>query len=354
MASGRRSTLGPRLEAALDSMVHARVDEWTAAAFEYFDRERQPNELFNVLASLWLPNVAAAHRGIDPISFGLNAARAWEDAHPGERLHKGTPYYFLGMATILAGDLDYGFLYMHQALREDQLSSGRQDPPQPALFFVTMDAQKAEPAFQPQVQHYADYVGARLTDYRTSGRGSLDLATLRAVVLSRSSLVESMFHLVYATARTLRLEEIAIEARQTVFGRNLYSQALFDLCIVAEEWLRYAWPMPGDELFAALTDRYASATGLALTQTERAEVRRAAEDPANWGTVLNSLVDGSYRTSAGTGRAMADREADILVAYLIRNRSAHTLTADAILERHFEDVERRLYWAIFAIAEHLP
>lgn len=46
----------------------------------------------------------------------LQPALEWEHEHNPLKLHKGTPYYFWGMTVLLRGDIDWGYLLMHQAL----------------------------------------------------------------------------------------------------------------------------------------------------------------------------------------------------------------------------------------------
>jgi hypothetical protein len=52
----------------------------------------------------------------------LDLADNWEKINPGQRIHKGFPYYYRGVTLILNNDLDKGFLLMHQALEEDKIT----------------------------------------------------------------------------------------------------------------------------------------------------------------------------------------------------------------------------------------
>ncbi len=63
--------------------------------------------------------------------WALGIAHSWEATNPGRRLHKGTGYYFAGVRDIALGNLDRGFLYMHQAAEEDRMSVGGFLPPDP-------------------------------------------------------------------------------------------------------------------------------------------------------------------------------------------------------------------------------
>lgn len=64
--------------------------------------------------------------------FALNIAYDWENKNQNKRIHKGTPYYFWGVTCILNGDLEKGFLLMHQALEEDKKTHQTNTPKTPA------------------------------------------------------------------------------------------------------------------------------------------------------------------------------------------------------------------------------
>ena len=88
--------------------------------------------------------------------LALKIAYEWEDKH-GKRIHKGTPYYFWGVTCILNGDLEKGFLLMHQALEEDKKTFDVDSPTTPAYAFVTLDYEKQDQFFRHKVEEIKDY-----------------------------------------------------------------------------------------------------------------------------------------------------------------------------------------------------
>ena len=100
---------------------HANLE---AEMFKYFKRwwEDPSNidTLFTRFANIW----AVYYRSGDFLKADKfwdvppDYATKWEETHQ-KHLHKGTPYYFRGMAAIAAGDVDRGFLFFHQVLEED-------------------------------------------------------------------------------------------------------------------------------------------------------------------------------------------------------------------------------------------
>ena len=147
-----------------------------------------------------------------------------------------------------------------------------------------------------------------------------------------------MFHLNYATARIRRLEAWGHVAKTTPFGVNLLAQALGDLCLVAEQWMRYGWHL--DTEFFQLAVKYLHDTGYKKTADASLQaVTKGSKAAGAWATTVEGLLDGTFRDGI---RAVAPREADIALAYLIRNSAAHNVTADPILASRFEDIESRV------------
>lgn len=338
--------LGPRIESLVTREFTA--DEWREAAIEYFARTPEPNNIFNGIARQWIEERIVPVLAPDLFRFTVEILEEWEAAH-GEARHKGTPYYFLGMAYILVGDIDRGFLYMHLAFREDQRTSGMNAPPQPALAFVMLDATTDQQAFKQAVDAYAAFIEDRMGRYRARTGGTLTLSDLRSRVLGESDLWDDMFHLVYSTARILRLESWGHVARGTQFGANVLAQSLGDLCLVAEQWLEHGWP--GSGVFRAHADRYLRATGVPTGPDALTGAHTASHVAGQWGTVVADLLDGTFRHN---GRTIQALEVDIAITYLLRNYAAHQVTAEPVLSQRFNEIEDRVYSAIFRIVEKLP
>lgn len=127
----------------------------------------------------------------------LDISYEWEKKNPNKRIHKGTPYYFWGVTCILDGDLEKGFLLMHQALEEDKETHNTNAPNTPANFFVTLDYEKQNQFFRPKVIEIADFIDIKLDNYRSSGRGSLTLIEFKSKFLEKPLLRDVVFYFVF-------------------------------------------------------------------------------------------------------------------------------------------------------------
>lgn len=125
-----------------------------AAATTHFDAHptnaEAQDEYFNNFVSLWRHLLQQGNfpRAEFVWERVLKPALAWEQAHPGQFLGKGTSYYFWGMTAILRRDMDRGYLLIHRALEEDIRASGQARPNTPAYALVSLDYQKPDQAFR--------------------------------------------------------------------------------------------------------------------------------------------------------------------------------------------------------------
>ncbi len=180
---------------------------------EYLNLNTTPahhNWYFEQFNKIWL-DLVANRKYVDAIkflNFGINLALSWEKQNRRNKVHKGTPYYFLGVTAILNNELENGFLAMHQAVEEDKRLSGRRLPEAPAFWFVTLDYTRQGQFFRAKVEQIANYLSERLVEYSNKIGGSFTLDQFRTKFLRRRRLMEEVFLFVYSL---FKLRKIIVE-----------------------------------------------------------------------------------------------------------------------------------------------
>jgi hypothetical protein len=153
------SNLDPAIDKAFANLYRALVDQrpcdlsgFKQAALEFFGRARGNTTLqdrffsnLSPLAKLHFNN-EHWHKAENVWRMALEPALEWESQHPGEFIHKGTPFYFWGMAAISRGELDLGYTLMHQALKEDIRTQNTENPQIPAFAFAILDYDNVRPS----------------------------------------------------------------------------------------------------------------------------------------------------------------------------------------------------------------
>jgi hypothetical protein len=127
-------------------------DNFKAAALHYFDRfvnsihaPAAHDEYFNCFTPIWkslLPGVPDVAEKVWELAF--DPVQQWEQANPGKLIDKGTLCYFWGATALLRGNLDRGYLLIHQSVEEDSRTSGLQIPPTPSYALVGLDYEKPD------------------------------------------------------------------------------------------------------------------------------------------------------------------------------------------------------------------
>jgi hypothetical protein len=341
------------LAAAIRGEVPFDEAAFRRAAFDYFDRcaaaGANPDPFFDWIGTLGLPRPGTPLALTGLWEWAIEIAHDWEDAAPGRRLHKGTGYYFAGMRDIALGNLDRGFLYMHQAAVEDRLSTGDPMPPRPAIWFVTLDPRHVGQAYRDKVVEYEAFLEARLAEYRSSGRGALSVADYRDRAQRHVILLDVVTAIAYVVARTTSLaSRRTARIRSSEFAGLILSQLALQLCLVVEDLMLRAPGSPGGT-FKPLAAWYAPQATMALSDAELGQLN--GRFIAAFDQTLTEVLDG--RQVAAFGRPLSDRESDLVAAYGVRNRSAHGLERPAAIASDFDRLMPRLYYAVFAALEVL-
>lgn len=280
--------------------------------------------------------------------FAMAPAIAWENAHPAQRLHKGTPYYFRGMTVILRGDLDRGFLLMHQALAEDIETFQEPLPNTPSSAFATLDYQKQDQAFRNEVQDTATFLDELLVKYRHTRRKSLTLDEFRNRFFNTTELRDPIFLFVFALfkLKTL-LKKVTLGLRTNDFAGLLESGLLFDICLVVDSAIHCK--NPASWKFIDHVAYLSSASLLDLNQARLSELNNAFR--LDFANTINNLLAGTWKFSDGL--APSEAEVDVALTYGIRNLSAHRVQSIPVMYNRFEDISQRTMNTLFLVVESL-
>lgn len=287
----------------------------------------------------------------------LSPAQQWEKDNSPHAIHKGTPYYFLAVTAILSGDLDLGFLLMHQALSEDNRATGEELPyNSPARALATLDYQYEKQYFREEVLDTAEFLDKFLTAYRNTYRKVLTLDEFRNRLFKVTDLKETFFLLVFTLFKFKSLiRKIDLTIRTNDFAGLIEIGALFDLCLVIDSVIHYkntSKPKNKNKKentyidhMAFLSDSY----GLSLSIDRLIEINNAfiREFPI----VIAGLLNGTWTFKDGT--KLSPSEADLALSYGLRNFSAHRIQSIPVIYENIEDIFQRVINVLFLSVEKL-
>ena len=189
------AALDPQVDAAFQHFYQSVLSEhepdsvaFDASVTPFFAKATSHTEhdaYFNNFTPLWSIRLRSGQgKAASAVwSWALRPVLAFEQ-NTGRQLHKGTPYYFWAMTSLLGDNLEDGYLLMHRALEEDFRTHGSMAPATPGWALATLDHDKQDQAFLSWVKMQGSAVDARLTAYRQAHQRTLDLQALRARFLA--------------------------------------------------------------------------------------------------------------------------------------------------------------------------
>jgi hypothetical protein len=344
--------VGPDLNRCFESLYltgRLPVADFRTAAFAYFDRTPNPDPLAFNFAVASLPNATATVSGTALWEFVLGLMHEWEEVHPGRRLHKGGAYYFAAIRDIVVGNLDRGFLYMHQAAMEDLATHGRGRTP--AKAFITLDPRMQNQAFKAQVEVYSAYLQRRLASYRKHRGGRLTLPDMRKRFDRHPQLREPLFVLAFAVACLVQSGSPEMRrVRGSELARVVLAGTVLDLALVVEELLsdRYRGLLKGrPPTFVPLAVEYANAHALAIGASLPSI---SAAFNRGFDRTMTTLLRG--RLPAHATGLVSKAELDLAVVVGLRNHAAHGVGRSTLVGDRFEILVRRTFFFLFAVIEN--
>ncbi|MFB0534490.1 MAG: hypothetical protein ACETWR_05870, partial [Anaerolineae bacterium] len=265
-----------------------------------------------------------------------------------EFIHKGTPFYFWGMAAISRGELDLGYALMHQALEEDIRTHNTDHPQTPAFAFAVLDYDNVNQAFRHWPLSLAEFLDGFLTSYCTSLNRTLQLDEFRTRFLVNPPSLDVVFLFAYTLGRFFLLDRGPDYALRSGFAGQLETNLLFDLILVIDATIRAH--NPGQRSFSMHAVFLSGQAKLGLNQQMLQEqVNQAFE--SDFEAALTNLLDRGFRFRDGSSPSPI--AADLAIAYGLRNYGAHNVSSMPAVWQRFLDMRQSLFNVLFLAVEVL-
>jgi hypothetical protein len=278
----------------------------------------------------------------------LQSALQWEHEHNPLKLHKGTAYYFWGMTVLLRGDIDWGYLLMHQALEEDVRTSNQPLPNTPGLALLTLNDDQMNQAFRSWVLGQARLLDQDLiSNYATMHQRSLSLAQVKQRFLQAPPDIETIFLLAYTLARLMWLEGRPSHTTKNRFAGQLQLSILFDTTLVIDAAI-YA-KNPATWRFAHHVERLLTVAGHRLTQKQLGRINRQFDN--DFDMTVQAALNGALTPEPHT--VLTRLQCDVALTYGLRNWRAHNVGSASIIWMRFPEVYRAVFRTLLATIDYL-
>jgi len=299
------------------------------------------------------------------IAFGLwtgvlQFVREWEERNK-KKLHKGTPYYFSAVSSILQNDFDAGLMAMQNALKEDKRNIPKEWYKAPGYHFMSLNDQEVRQYFRTFVVGMVGFTRDRLdgrgneqgrykAHYKATRAGKLTYDQFRNKFLDDKTLDEDIrFYFVYAIIRIWHLRRLQKnKVGDTLMAPLIFSNAILDLLLVIDNLFK-KWGNPGGKrrYFSDHFTKVAKQEGWNSLGELDVNNRRDV-DFDKWCT---DLVSNKYKTKKG--KAINLLESDFVLAYGLRNFSAHSVKSYEIIWQNYTKILQSVLNCLFKVIELL-
>jgi len=342
-----------RLHAAYFGNAPLSWEEFTAAALQYFDKNTGPaaahDAYFNAFTVIWqsIMDTGRLDHAEHIWKRAHQPVQQWEEAHPGQRVHKGTLYYFWAMTALLRGDLDQGYLLIHQAFEEDIRTSGQKTPDTPAYALVSLNYNKDNQAFRQWVIEQSTFFNELIMNYATTNQRPLTIEDVKRRFIDTPPNVETVSLLTYTIARLKKIGELRAHITSNPFAGQLQLNLLFDVTLVIDTAIKNKNQTQWQ--FIDHAEHLLAAAGHRLTKQQLGDINEQFK--SNFDAALQSALDGALTVQPNT--TLDRMQCDVALAYGLRNRGAHNLETAQTIRNCFPAVQQALFRVLCATIDYL-
>ena len=270
----------------------------------------------------------------------LSHVRDWESKH-NVKIHKGHPYFFLAFAYLLSGDLDTGFVYAYNAIKDDA-ALGRVCPhlryPQEAPIYQTALMLDDKPnTMGALVRELRRELDQHIATYRAEFLRSFSIQDFDAKFLRNTGPdfenLRYLFVFCFWSLSDLR-KKTSLEILQNDFSKLRNLNLIFNLCLLIDKLLE-ANPKVAQDSMGSNVMKVCNDKGW-LSQDELNQLENVytidvnADDPDK---VLKTLLP----MKATVGSKSVPKEAiHYLIAWNLRNYGGHNIAQQNSLVIQFD------------------
>lgn len=267
----------------------------------------------------------------------------WESSHR-KKVHKGTPYYFLGGTYILCGNMDAGFLFVHNAIEEDKRLAQTTGNPNgykgaPAYMFGSLIDDPNNFLYE-LVREMKQEVENYIALYVNAIGGNFDFQTFNAKFLQNRRLEEEKFVFVYNLETLIQQKKLSrSELVSNEFSRLRNLDIIFNLCLLVDKVLQQRF---GREYISQNIVELCRTEGW-ISQNDLEDLRRQIDFDNQPDIIIPKLLPLNLIYNS---RALSKQLSCMLVAWRLRNYGGHNLKGQSVLVNNYDDVVKVLMYAL--------
>lgn len=237
---------------------------------------------------------------------------------------------------------------MHQALQEDIITHDRIDPPTPAYWFTTLNADSSNQFFRQKVNETTDYLDERIGAYNTTNETTFSLDDFKVKFLQNNDLREEVFRFIYYLTK---IKELIHESEY--LGTNEFSslemvKIFFDMCLITEKTIENKHPEKGERRLDFIHQILFLCENEILTHEQYERDTIYADIKRDFESTIQAILTNKYDKIS-----VPQIDQDFFIAHQMRNFGAHKIESLSLLMQYIDELSQRLLNTLFHTVEHL-
>jgi hypothetical protein len=315
------------------------------------------SHIFEAFANYWEREILKKKKQLVGIEFWreiLAITKEWE-YESGITLHKGTPYFFLAETHLLTGDRDTAFMYLYNAINEDNIwaefvPSLNYPDESPAYLTATMRVGSNQMGYL--VNPWRDKLDEYIRKFNVSFNRFFRLEDFDSKFLSNKQLANVVYFFVF---NFIYLYEIISNAEQKLlenhFSRLKVLDLIFNLCLVIDETLKNtestienatlppSHTIPDGIKWLCGYEEWMNKIDLQNFWKGNLNVKNAEPD-----NLIPKLLS---RNEKYNGNPVRKEVFTLLIAYNLRNYGGHNINQQHVLTSKFDEIIEQLLMSLF-------
>lgn len=355
--------LANRVFDAIEALTSQGVSK--SVAVTAADRFFESFSLFSQYLSSFGFQLAASQMWRQLIRWTLD----WEKSHSTQihkaQVHKGTPFFFLGMNLIFQEDIDTAFLFIYNAMEQDKVRSQATNQPNsykqaPAYMTATIVDNPKNALYETVVRPIRGAISKYVTSFSRATSSTYTLDDFQACFLGNpdleiEKLVFFFVYNMYVHIQRNRFRQLP-QFFDNDFSKIKNLDSIFNMCLIIEELLQHRFGKTGTNYFISdgVLDLAAAkawmTTGKTREETEKQFFSKLTGvdlrlDPS---TTVPIILSGNITYG---GQPLRPDLRYLLLAWHLRNYGGHNIRVQDVLVKSYDQIFEWLIHALFIASQ---
>lgn len=273
----------------------------------------------------------------------------WEQTN-NAKVHKGTPYFFLGANQLMQGNFDNAFLFIYNAMEEDKKYATHLGTPDvyktmPAYLFSSLIADNPRNYLYPYVQDAKKKMDEFIQTHNTLLGKIFSYNDIDTKFLKNQTLEESKFFFAYNLFGMINHDIIdAPELRSNDFSKLKNLDVIFNLCLIIDEVMKQK---TNEKYISKSVPKICENH---LNEKEAYHIFKSLNFENDFENAVNKCLSLNYSYNSRT----TSKEVLILIlSWGLRNYGGHNIETKQLFVDEYQNIVEKMMSALFITIEKL-